>query len=567
MLVSITLNLSGSSRFILYEGLKMKKKNLKIIPLGGLGEVGKNMTVYEVDNQILIVDAGMMFPDADMIGIDYIIPDFEYVKERRNQVVGIVVTHGHEDHTGAIGHLLEYVDAPVYATPLTNGLIKNKLNRRNLVKEANLINVHAGETVQIGPFKVEFFHVCHSVPDCVGLGIDTPAGIIVHTGDYKFDHTPVDGLPTDYGKLADLGKRGVLALLADSTNAERPGWTPSERVIDVAFDRVFKKAQGRIIIATFASLISRIQQVLEVAQRYDRKVCFAGLSMVENAKIAKELGYLQYDENQIVGIDQALSMPISKVVLMVTGSQGEPTSILGRLANGTNRQFTIQEGDTVVLSSSPIPGNEEGVYRAINRLMEQGADVVYSDIEAVHVSGHASQEEMKLLLHLVRPRYLIPVHGETRMLRQHKRLAMELGMEEEQVPIVQNGRVIEFSHGDLKLGERIPGGYVFVDGTSVGNIDNSTIRDRAMLSQDGVLLVNLELDKDNGSYKDLELISRGFIGQEAEADLFEELRKRIYRLTLSPAKNMQKEVQNLVISYLNEETKRRPYIFVSISKV
>jgi len=545
----------------------MKKKNLKIIPLGGLGEVGKNMTVYEVDNQILIVDAGMMFPDADMIGIDYIIPDFEYVKERRNQVVGIIVTHGHEDHTGAIGHLLEYVDAPVYATPLTNGLIKNKLNRRNLSKDANLINVHAGETVQIGPFKVEFFHVCHSVPDGVGLGIETPAGIIVHTGDYKFDHTPVDGLPTDYGKLADLGKRGVLALLADSTNAERPGWTPSERVIDTAFDRVFKKAQGRIIIATFASLISRIQQVLEVAQRYNRKVCFAGLSMVENAKIAKELGYLQYDENQIVGIDQALSMPISKVVLMVTGSQGEPTSILGRLSNGTNRQFTIQEGDTVVLSSSPIPGNEEGVYRAINRLMEQGADVVYSDIEAVHVSGHASQEEMKLLLHLVRPRYLIPVHGETRMLRQHKRLAMEIGMDERQIPIVQNGRVIEFKHGEMKLGERIPGGYVFVDGTSVGNIDNSTIRDRAMLSQDGVLLINLSLDKNNGSYKDLELISRGFIGQEAEADLFEELRKRIHRMTLSPAKNMQKEIQNLVISYLNEETKRRPYIFVTISKV
>jgi len=545
----------------------MKKKNLKIIPLGGLGEVGKNMTVYEVNNQILIVDAGMMFPDADMIGIDYIIPDFEYVKERRNQVVGIIVTHGHEDHTGAIGHLLEYVDAPVYATPLTNGLIKNKLNRRNLSKDAKLINVHAGETVQIGPFKVDFFHVCHSVPDGVGLGIETPAGIIVHTGDYKFDHTPVDGLPTDYGKLAELGGRGVLALLADSTNAERPGWTPSERVIDTAFDRVFKKAQGRIIIATFASLISRIQQVLEVAKRYDRKVCFAGLSMVENAKIAKELGYLQYDDNQIVGIDQALSMPISKVVLMVTGSQGEPTSILGRLANGTNRQFTIQEGDTVVLSSSPIPGNEEGVYRAINRLMEQGADVVYSDIEAVHVSGHASQEEMKLLLHLVRPRYLIPVHGETRMLRQHKRLAMELGMEEEQVPIVQNGRVIELSHGELKLGERIPGGYVYVDGTSVGNIDNSTIRDRAMLSQDGVLLINLSLDKDNGSYKDLELISRGFIGQEAEADLFEELRKRIHRMTLSPAKNMQKEIQNLAISYLNEETKRRPYIFVTISKV
>ena len=545
----------------------MKNKKLRIIPLGGLGEVGKNMTVYEYDHQILIVDAGMMFPDSDMIGIDYIIPDFDYVKERADQVVGIVVTHGHEDHTGAIGHVLEHVNAPVYATPLNNGLIRNKLNRRNLGKEAKLIDVHAGETVQIGPFKVEFFHVCHSVPDGVGLGIETPAGLIVHTGDYKFDHTPVDGIPTDYGKLAELGGRGVLALLADSTNAERPGWTPSEQVISAAFDRVFQKAHGRIIIATFASLISRMQQVLDTAKHYDRKVSFTGLSMVENARIAKELGYLQYEESQVVGIDVALSMPDSKVVLLVTGSQGEPTSILGRLANNTNRQFSIQEGDTVVLSSSPIPGNEEGIYRAINRLMEQGAEVIYSDIEDVHVSGHASQEEMKLLLHLVRPRYLIPVHGETRMLRQHKRLAMEVGMDEAQIALVENGRVIELRHGELKLGERIPGGYVFVDGTGVGDIDRSTMRDRALLSQDGVVLINLFLDKGNGTFKDIEILSRGFISQEESSELFDELRKRIHRLTQSPAKNMQREIQGLVTSYINEETKRRPFIFVAISKV
>ncbi|MDD3948425.1 MAG: ribonuclease J, partial [Anaerolineaceae bacterium] len=337
----------------------MKEKKLKIIPLGGLGEVGKNMTVYEYNNQILVVDAGMMFPDNDMIGIDYIIPDFEYVKERANQVVGIVITHGHEDHTGAISHLIETVDAPIYSTPLTNGLIKNKLNRRSPGKEAKLINVHAGETVQIGPFKVDFFHVCHSVPDGVGLGIDTPAGLIVHTGDYKFDHTPVDGRPTDYGKLAELASRGVLALLSDSTNAEQAGWTPSERVVDAAFDRVFQQAKGRIIIATFASLISRMQQVLDTAKRYDRKVAFTGLSMVENARIAKELGYLNYEESQVVSAETALSMPESKIVLLVTGSQGEPTSIVGRLAAGTNRQFSIQEGDTVVLSSHPIPGNEE----------------------------------------------------------------------------------------------------------------------------------------------------------------------------------------------------------------
>ncbi len=545
----------------------MKNKKLRIIPLGGLGEVGKNMTVYEYDNKILVVDVGMMFPDNDMIGIDYIIPDFQYVKDRADQVVGIIITHGHEDHSGAIGHLLEHVDAPVYATPLNNGLIKNKLNRRYPGKEARLIDVHAGETVQIGHFKVDFFHVCHSIPDGVGLGIETPAGLIVHTGDYKFDHTPVDGQPTDYAKLAELSSRGVLALLADSTNAEQPGWTPSERVIDAAFDRVFSKAKGRIIIATFASLISRVQQVLDTAKRFDRKVSFTGLSMVENVRIAKELGYLQFEENQVVGIEVALSMPASKVVLLVTGSQGEPTSILGRLANNTNRQFSIQEGDTVVLSSSPIPGNEEGVYRAINRLMEQGADVIYSAIEDVHVSGHASQEEMKLLLHLVRPRYLIPIHGETRMLRQHKRLAMEVGMDEQQIALVENGRVIEFKHGELKLGERIPGGYVFVDGTGVGDIDRSTIRDRALLSQDGLILVNLFLNKENGTYKDVEILSRGFIKQGEYEELFDELRKRIHRLTLSPSKNMQREIQGLVTSYLNEETKRRPFIFVSISKV
>ncbi len=545
----------------------MKNKKLRIIPLGGLGEVGKNMTVYEYDHQILVVDVGMMFPDNDMIGIDYIIPDFQYVKDRADQVVGIIITHGHEDHSGAIGHLLEHVDAPVYATPLNNGLIKNKLNRRYPGKEARLIDVHAGETVQIGHFKVDFFHVCHSIPDGVGLGIETPAGLIVHTGDYKFDHTPVDGQPTDYAKLAELSSRGVLALLADSTNAEQPGWTPSERVIDAAFDRVFSKAKGRIIIATFASLISRVQQVLDTAKRFDRKVSFTGLSMVENVRIAKELGYLQFEENQVVGIEVALSMPASKVVLLVTGSQGEPTSILGRLANNTNRQFSIQEGDTVVLSSSPIPGNEEGVYRAINRLMEQGADVIYSAIEDVHVSGHASQEEMKLLLHLVRPRYLIPIHGETRMLRQHKRLAMEVGMDEQQIALVENGRVIEFKHGELKLGERIPGGYVFVDGTGVGDIDRSTIRDRALLSQDGLILVNLFLNKENGTYKDVEILSRGFIKQGESEELFDELRKRIHRLTLSPSKNMQREIQGLVTSYLNEETKRRPFIFVSISKV
>ncbi|HOF28481.1 MAG: ribonuclease J [Anaerolineaceae bacterium] len=544
----------------------MSNKTLRIIPLGGLGEVGKNMTVYEYNQQILIVDAGLMFPDNDMIGIDYIIPDFEYVKERASKVKGIIITHGHEDHTGAIGHLLEYVNAPVYATPLTNGLIKNKLNRRGMAVEPKLVDIQAGESVQIGPFKVDFFHVCHSVPDGVGIGIDTPAGLVVHTGDYKLDHTPIDGRPTDYGKLAEFARKGVLALLADSTNAERPGWTASERVINDAFEKVFYRAKGRIIVATFASLISRMQQVLETAKKHDRKVSFVGLSMTENVRIARELGYLSYDEDQVVSTEQALSMPDDQVVLMVTGSQGEPTSILGRLANGTNNRFSVKEGDTIVLSSHPIPGNEESVYRAINRLMEKGAEVVYEAIMPVHVSGHASQEEIKLLLHLVKPRYLIPIHGELRMLKQHKRLALEVGMDERQIALVENGRVIEFTHGEMTLKERIPGGYVFVDGIGVGDVDRSTMRDRTLLSQDGVVLLNIELDKNNGVFKDLEIISRGFIAQDEAQELFAELRKRVVKLTQYPANNLQKEIQSVATSFINEETKRRPVIFVTISK-
>jgi ribonuclease J len=543
----------------------MKDKTLRIIPLGGLGEVGKNMTIYEYKNQILIVDAGMMFPDNDMIGIDYIIPDFNYVRQNADKVVGIVVTHGHEDHVGAIGHLLEDVNAPIYATPLTLGLIQNKLTR-NFKKEPTMIKVHAGETVRIGSFKVDFFHVSHSVPDAVGLGIDTPAGLVVHTGDYKFDHTPVDNFPTDYAKLAEFARRGAMALLADSTNAERPGWTPSERVIDAAFDKVFHEAKGRIIVATFASLISRMQQVIDTAEKYGRKVAFVGLSMTENARIAKELGYIQYDDETVLPLENVLNMKDDKVVLLVTGSQGEPTSILGRLANGTNRRFDIKEGDTVVLSSHPIPGNEELVYRAINRLMERGADVIYEAIAPVHVSGHASQEEIKLLLHLVKPKYLIPIHGETRMLKQHKKLALSVGMEESQIALVENGRVIEFKNGKMKLGERIPGGYVFVDGTGVGDVDRDIMRERELLSQDGVVLLNLILDKKTGVYKDTEIISRGFMSQDESVDLFDNLKKRAEKLAQYPSSNLQKELQSVAKSLLFDETRRRPLIFVNISR-
>ncbi len=406
----------------------MKEKKLRIIPLGGLGEVGKNMMAYEYDGRILIVDTGLMFPENDMLGIDYIIPDFSYLLDKKDKVDGIVITHGHEDHTGAIHHVLQEINAPIYATPLTRGLVEMKLGRNGLASRAVLNTVHAGDTVQIGPFSVEFFHVCHSIPDGVGLGITTPLGLIVHSGDYKFDHTPVDGWPSDYAKLAEFSSRGVLALLSDSTNAERHGWTPSEKVIDAAFQKVFREAKDRIIIVSFASLISRMQQAANVAKEFGRKIAFAGTSMVDNAKMAGKLGYLDIPEGVLIPIDQALTMPGKDVVIMCTGSQGEPSSILGRLSMGTNRQFDIKEGDTIVLSSHPIPGNEESIYRMINRLFERGANVIYEAIANVHVSGHASQEEMKLLLHLVQPKYFIPIHGELRQLKQHALLAQEIGI-------------------------------------------------------------------------------------------------------------------------------------------
>ena len=544
----------------------MKSKTLRIIPLGGIGEVGKNMTVYEYNNEILIVDAGMMFPDNDMIGIDYIIPDFEYVKQHADKVRGIVITHGHEDHTGAISHLLEAVHAPVYGTPLTIGLIKAKLGRRGFVQDANLKTIQAGDVLQIGPFKVHTFHVCHSIPDGIGLGIETPAGLVVHTGDYKLDLTPVDNWPTDYAKLGEFAQKGVLALLADSTNAERPGWTPSEQVIEPAFDKVFQHAKGRIIIATFASLISRMQQAINTAVRYHRKIAFVGLSMTENVRIAKELGYINFEDDLEVPLETALQLPDEKVLLLVTGSQGEPTSILGRLANGSNKRFDIKPGDTVVLSSHPIPGNEEVVSRAINRLLEQGADVVYEALAPVHVSGHASQEELKLMLHLVRPRYLIPIHGELRMLKQHARLGIEVGMDERQIAIVENGRVIEFAHGEMSLGERIPGGYVFVDGSGVGDVDRSVMREREMLSQDGIVLLNLVIDQRSGDLKDIEIISRGFMTSTESEELFNDLQARIGKLAKHANGRLQQDVLKLAKSYLYEETKRRPVVFVNVSR-
>ncbi len=543
-------------------------KPLRIIPLGGAGEIGKNMTAYEYGDNILLVDAGIMFPTNDMLGIDYIIPDFQYLLDKRHKIRGVVFTHGHEDHIGAVRHLLEEINAPIYATPLTMGLIEVKLARGGLKDRVQRITVHAGETVQIGPFKVEFFHVSHSIPDAVGLGITTPAGLVVQTGDYKFDHTPVDGWPTDFGKLAEFGRRGVLALLADSTNADKKGWTPSEKVITPALEAVFREAPARILVATFASLISRMQQVADVALQHGRKMAFVGMSMVENAKMARKLGYLDIPEAMIVPLDQALKLPPEQVVLMCTGSQGEPSSIMGRLSMGTNRAFDIQEGDTIVLSSHPIPGNEENVYRTINRLFRRGARVIYDPIAPVHVSGHASQEEMKLMLHLVKPQYLLPVHGELRHLHQHAAMARELGLPADHIAIVENGQVIEFHDGEMRLGERVPGGWVFVDGGSVGDVDMRVLREREALARDGLVVVNLALDAVTGHLLDEpEIITRGFVHSGDSQDLVDAIRRRVARTVRSSDGDVRRDVEQMLKSYLFNETRRRPQIFVALTEV
>ncbi|MBA4376050.1 MAG: ribonuclease J [Anaerolinea sp.] len=542
-----------------------QKGVLKIIPLGGLGEVGANMMLYEYDDQILVVDTGLMFPENDMLGIDYIIPDISYLIARKSKVKGIVITHGHEDHTGAIRHVLEEIQAPIYATPLTRGLLEVKLAKNGMAAKAKFETIHAGDSRKIGPFTVDFFHVCHSIPDAVGLGIDSPAGLVVHTGDYKFDHTPVDSWPTDYAKLAEFQRRGVMALLADSTNAERPGWTPSERVIDDGFDKVFREAKGRVVVASFASLISRMQQVANAASRYGRKMAFAGTSMVDNAKIATKLNYLKLKDDLIISLEEALNMKDSNVVIMCTGSQGEPTSILGRLSMGSHRIFDVKEGDTIVLSAHPIPGNEESVSRTINRLLARGANVIYDSIAPVHVSGHASQEEMKLMMHLTQPDYFIPIHGELRQLKQHAKIAHQLGIPEENISVILNGQSVEFSNGKMRKGAKIPVSYIYVDGSGVGDVSQDVMHDREILSQEGVMVVNIIMDKNTGKpMKMPEIISRGFITMDNTDDIFNGLRARVFDTAAKANGNIQKDVEQAVGNYLYSETHRRPMVFVNI---
>lgn len=544
-----------------------KNQTLRIIPLGGLGEVGKNMMAYEFDGRILVVDAGLMFPENDMLGVDYIIPDYQYLRDNADRVDGIIITHGHEDHIGAIRHLLADVPAPVYATRLTRGLIEVKLARNGLMNKAVLHTFQAGDALRIGPFQVETFHVCHSIPDAIGLGITTAAGLVVHSGDYKFDQTPVDNWPTDFAKLAEFSARGVDVLLADSTNAERPGWTLSERVIGPALDEVFRQAPGRIIVATFASLIARMQQVADAAVRHGRKMAFVGTSMVDNAKIARKMGYLEIPEATVVSLDEALHLPKKEVVLMCTGSQGEPSSIIGRLSTGTNRQFDVEPGDTIVLSSHPIPGNEEAVNKTINRLFRRGADVIYEAVAAVHVSGHASSEEQKLLLNLVRPKFFVPVHGELHQLKRHAVLARQVGIPAENIQVVENGQVLELADGRLTLAERMPGGYIFVEGESVGEIDMDVMQEREQLARSGIVLITIPLDKYSSRLlKEPEILTRGFVSPEDAEALIPSIRQKVTDLVHGGGLDDEKTIADAVRSLLYHETKRRPMVFVSITK-
>ena len=543
-------------------------EKLQIVPLGGLGEVGKNMMVFEYGRNILIVDVGMMFPESDMPGVDYIIPDYRYLEGKEDRIRGIVITHGHEDHIGALPHFLQEFNAPVYATKLTRGLIEVKLNR-NLQKRVKLQTMEPGDILRLGPFTVEPYHVCHSIPDAVGLGIETPLGLVVHSGDYKMDHTPVDGWPSDIAKLAEFNQRGVLALLADSTNSDQAGTTPSESTLNTALADVFRQAKGRVIVATFASLISRIQQVMDVARNAGRKVAIAGTTMVKNVKMARRLGYLDVPDDLILSLQDINRLPPHQVTIMATGSQGEPRSIMGRLATGRHPSLRVTPGDTVVLSSHTIPGNEEIVHRVINRLFQKGANVVYHPVAPVHVSGHASQEEQKMLLNILRPKFFVPIHGELRHLKQHALLAQEVGIPKQNIAAVENGYILRLSQDSLEVGERVPGGYVFVDGTLVGDaVSQQVIQDREALAVAGVCSVVFSYNRQQGVViGEPRITARGL----AATEVIEELTTRaqpVVRKTVQATRSnaapdeVERAVGRAVSNFFYDQVQSRPEMIV-----
>ena len=551
-----------------------KKEKLMIIPLGGLGEIGKNMTVIQYGNDIIVIDAGLAFPDDDMFGIDLVIPDMSYLIENRDKVRAVVITHGHEDHIGGLSYLLNEVNVPVYATKLVCGLIEGKL-KENHITNYTLNEVHHGDEVQIGCMKVGFIHTNHSIPDASALYFRTPVGTVVHTGDFKVDMTPVDGKQMDMHKFAELGRRGVLLLMSDSTNAERPGYTESETTVGHAFRKAFRAAKGRIILATFASNISRIQQAINTAIQFKRKVTVLGRSMVNNVQVAIELGYLDVPEGVLIEPDELNRYPADQVLILTTGSQGEPMAGLSRMASNNHRSVSIMPGDTVIISATPIPGNETGVGRTIDNLMRLGANVIAGRDKKIHVSGHASQEELKLMLGLIKPNYFVPIHGEYRMLRTHGDLAVMMGVDKDHVLIGDNGQIFEFSNRSGHKTGHVNAGRVFVDGLGVGDVGNIVIRDRQQLAMEGVVIVVMTLAK--GTSHPLagpDIVSRGFVYVRDSEELIRVAHDRVAAvLERCEAGNIREwaviksQVRDTLSRYLYEKTRRRPMILPIIMEV
>ncbi len=548
------------------------KKKLKVIPLGGLGEIGKNITVFEYGEDILVVDCGMTFPDDEMLGIDLVLPDTTYLTKNKERIKGIVVTHGHEDHIGALPYVLREVNVPVYGTRLALGLLEYKLEEHGILSNCELQTVTQGQTIELGVFKVEFIRSTHSIADAVALAIHTPVGIVVHTSDFKIDYTPISGEPIDLPRFAELGKKGVLLLMCDSTNVERPGYTMSERTVGEAFEEIFVNAKSRILVATFASNIHRIQQVVNAAVKYGRKVAICGRSMINVSKKAMELGYLTIPEGVLVDIERIKSYKQENLVIISTGSQGEPMSALSRMAAGDHRQVQIVPGDLVVISATPIPGNEKSVSGVINELFKKGAEVIYEALADIHVSGHACQEELKLMHRLVNPKYFLPVHGEYRHLKQHANLAQSLGMEKENTIIMEIGQVLEINSSEAQIKGSVPSGKVLVDGLGIGDVGNVVLRDRKHLSEDGLIIIVLTVQKETGNVlTGPDVISRGFV-YVREAEAFMDEVKQVCKEAVLKCEgrnwsSKKNTIKDTLREYIFQKTKRRPMILPILMEI
>ncbi|NLK21556.1 MAG: ribonuclease J [Epulopiscium sp.] len=553
--------------------MAVKKSKLKIIPLGGLGEIGKNITAIEYNGSIIVIDCGLAFPEDEMLGIDLVIPDITYLKRNVEKVKGILLTHGHEDHIGALPYILKEINVPIYGTKLTIGLVENKLKEHNLLRSVKRICVSTGQTIDLEPFKIEFIRTNHSIADAVALAVYTPAGVVIHSGDFKVDYTPIRGNTIDLQRFAILGSQGVLALLSDSTNADRKGYTMSEKTVGSVFEEIFAESiHQRIMVATFASNVDRVQQIIDASFKYKRKVAVVGRSMVNVVKTANELGYLDIPSNTLIELSEVKKYNDEQLVIIMTGSQGEPMAALSRIATSEHKQIEVKPGDKIIFSSSPIPGNEKTISKVINELFRKGADVIYED---AHVSGHAYQEELKLLHSLVKPKYFIPVHGEYRHLKQHAELAMKLGMPKENIHILSNGDVLELTKDSSKITGTVPSGQILVDGLGVGDVGNIVLRDRRHLSQDGLLIVVVTIERaSNMVIAGPDIISRGFVYVRESEDLMVEARKVVKQALnqceqkqITEWSQMKSIIKDTLRDYLWQQTKRSPMILPIIMEV